>query len=769
MRLRRKECASWRACTVPCARPKPPGFWRRSAMISWWRSFGASAMIARRARSWALSRKKRRRESAARWERPSTDGLYSQEKTHTHSKAGEGGETKMHIDMNALHQPNLRPSRVPKPQQEPLANRLTTAGKQDTDKGTRHTSAPKTAPDRPRPGKTEARPRPQAVRGNRGEHGRARAETRRARVSLDDRGRVRVEPACREHKPGGEKSFSTAYEQVAQANGTAHKAAKQVTEKNESHAQKGSGAQPQACQCECVPEQTVLDAPVANTILEELASKLGIESGEGLVEVLKSEEPGPELLEAIQKLETGELNLDAAELEGIDAQGNVITSGERVRQEAWLIIRQSLTVVTHTFQLNVAADVQNMETARADEHVIRQFSDIIHALKQISGLLEKAAQENVALDIQGEVLEPQKAAAIEQTVRFEAFRLQIAFRMLGVGGEVNRQVAAQENQPVYQGIPQAITPSAISHSSLNIRQLFAHLVENTEEKIQDVVARLVAMAKKAEPEIQGRIIINHLNVGSLPQEPKPVELASFNSLVFRQILRLDTGEQNGNAGLKDPMLLDAGAAKEQAPASAQQGVFSSLFYKQTVSQVLHVTNEQQEATPQLAGRVAFQPSVGDIGVRMTNVTPYRTWEESVIMQVTERFSMAVKNGLHEIRLQLRPESLGEVHLKVNMDGEIVSAKIQVESQQVRQIIENNLQSLKNALAEHNFQAGDFDVNVGRGFGGEADQSARTGQSGGGLDSDTGAEESSGDEGIGDVALGSETGRRFGDNTIEYYA
>ena len=46
----------------------------------------------------------------------------------------------------------------------------------------------------------------------------------------------------------------------------------------------------------------------------------------------------------------------------------------------------------------------------------------------------------------------------------------------------------------------------------------------------------------------------------------------------------------------------------------------------------------------------------------------------------------------------------------------LAARIQVENQQVKQIVESNLQLLKDALAEQNLQAGSFEVNVGDGWG-----------------------------------------------------
>jgi flagellar hook-length control protein FliK len=138
--------------------------------------------------------------------------------------------------------------------------------------------------------------------------------------------------------------------------------------------------------------------------------------------------------------------------------------------------------------------------------------------------------------------------------------------------------------------------------------------------------------------------------------------------------------------------------------------------------------------------------------------------------LTGRFSLALKNGAHEVRLQLKPETLGEIKMQIRIEGDVVAARINVESQQVRQIVESNMQSLKDALAEHNLQAGAFDVNVGKGFGDNGHSGAMQADAGNKRASGNGSADSS-DESAdqAEIAAGDETGRRFGKNTIEYFA
>jgi flagellar hook-length control protein FliK len=133
--------------------------------------------------------------------------------------------------------------------------------------------------------------------------------------------------------------------------------------------------------------------------------------------------------------------------------------------------------------------------------------------------------------------------------------------------------------------------------------------------------------------------------------------------------------------------------------------------------------------------------------------------------------MAARSGVHEIRLQIRPESFGEVKINIRVQGDVVFAKISVESQQIKHIVESNMQLLKDSLSQQHLQAGSLDVNVGH-QGTPDPEGDREIYNAGGLPQFSGDGE--GSEAVEDttvamMATGDETGRRFGDNTVEYFA
>jgi flagellar hook-length control protein FliK len=147
----------------------------------------------------------------------------------------------------------------------------------------------------------------------------------------------------------------------------------------------------------------------------------------------------------------------------------------------------------------------------------------------------------------------------------------------------------------------------------------------------------------------------------------------------------------------------------------------------------------------------------------------------VIRQISEKLSNAVRTGANEIRLTLRPEALGEVRMSLRVQGDMVFAKMQVESKQVKALVESNMQSLKDSLGRQNLEFGAIDVEVGADSdSGKStremwqEMAERSESRGFREGTDTAATVASSD-GFVDTPLGSETGRRFGDNTFEYFA
>jgi flagellar hook-length control protein FliK len=247
------------------------------------------------------------------------------------------------------------------------------------------------------------------------------------------------------------------------------------------------------------------------------------------------------------------------------------------------------------------------------------------------------------------------------------------------------------------------------------------------------------------------------------QQGKIAAPQQFDTKTLRAMLKIDDGVsktavENSDAAAKNEKLALPGTlnpALAKNPAEIQKIGVEQLPF----DGIGKIVSGPQGQTQQL-----FEPKL--------SANPQRVFEQSVLNQVSENLNAAIKSGVTEVRIQLRPESLGEVQLKIRVEGDVVTARIQVESQQVKHIVENNLQNLKDSLSQQHLQAGSLEVSVGD-HGGQnafAENQARGGHNSGDSGSTDSSNGDSNNETASDnVSPGQDTGRRFGSNTIEFYA
>ena len=116
--------------------------------------------------------------------------------------------------------------------------------------------------------------------------------------------------------------------------------------------------------------------------------------------------------------------------------------------------------------------------------------------------------------------------------------------------------------------------------------------------------------------------------------------------------------------------------------------------------------------------MAAQPTVENRVVQGFNPInaepPQAAANREVANQIFEKIKVDVKPGVSEIKMNLRPESLGEVSLRIASQNGIITAHFVAESQRVKEIIESNLNQLKDSLEEQGVTVSDLSVSVSTG-------------------------------------------------------
>jgi flagellar hook-length control protein FliK len=92
-----------------------------------------------------------------------------------------------------------------------------------------------------------------------------------------------------------------------------------------------------------------------------------------------------------------------------------------------------------------------------------------------------------------------------------------------------------------------------------------------------------------------------------------------------------------------------------------------------------------------------------------------------VQRVAKAFQTVGDQG-GSLRLRLSPPDLGSLRLNVTVSGGVLSAHVQTETAQARDMLMENLPALRERLAEHNIKVDQFDVEVfDSSTGGSSDQ------------------------------------------------
>ncbi len=97
-------------------------------------------------------------------------------------------------------------------------------------------------------------------------------------------------------------------------------------------------------------------------------------------------------------------------------------------------------------------------------------------------------------------------------------------------------------------------------------------------------------------------------------------------------------------------------------------------------------------------------------------------EESVNNKIVKQSNIVLKDdNSGEIRLILKPEALGKVRIRINLNDNRISGQVIVENAAVKDIFEQNLQNLERAFKEDGFDTAALNVSVGGDGSGSGDR------------------------------------------------
>lgn len=95
----------------------------------------------------------------------------------------------------------------------------------------------------------------------------------------------------------------------------------------------------------------------------------------------------------------------------------------------------------------------------------------------------------------------------------------------------------------------------------------------------------------------------------------------------------------------------------------------------------------------------------------TPVNGFIRWTEDILGQIGEKARLILGGGQSEMQIQLKPDFLGKVNLQVTLENGQVTARIGVESLQVKELVEANLRQLQQNLDSQGFKVSNLVVDL----------------------------------------------------------
>lgn len=248
-------------------------------------------------------------------------------------------------------------------------------------------------------------------------------------------------------------------------------------------------------------------------------------------------------------------------------------------------------------------------------------------------------------------------------------------------------------------------------------------------------------------ELAVKELINQTNSTLSPEQilaeakPTAIQMEGQNQKQGMQINNLS------NANLKEQipvqLLVDERPAAQEKQLTNQQVDVKKLIqmenHRNLSQRVVAVTPQSQTFTQgegsgrppdaeiiNLLGQVAADTNLTSRGNSLENTNLSTLTAKSdgsdVIDQIVKKATMMLRANSSEMRIELKPEFLGKMMIKIVVEDGLVTARFVTENQQVKNLLESNLMTLRQSLEAQGIRVERTEVNIGLNNGGLFDGS-----------------------------------------------
>lgn len=255
-------------------------------------------------------------------------------------------------------------------------------------------------------------------------------------------------------------------------------------------------------------------------------------------------------------------------------------------------------------------------------------------------------------------------------------------------------------------LPVMTEENAAAEPLLNLLTQEAGLEPETTEMVGNAGEILVFQDEEEMPLKQIEVKNDSLNMVKRDSLSADTEVVAEN-MVDNAVMPDKSGKNIGSVKSK---LSDGNFQPQKDTVQSPDKTTDSKSFWENVSSRLTVRKENSE---QLSGNMNGQPSLAEsntlnsgsnnkdstlINDKLNQMFDF-TEQDNVLDQIVKKVELDLKSGQTEMRMQLKPENLGEVQMKVVIEDGKLNAHFLTSTATAKEALEANVQQLKQSLQE----------------------------------------------------------------------
>ena len=131
----------------------------------------------------------------------------------------------------------------------------------------------------------------------------------------------------------------------------------------------------------------------------------------------------------------------------------------------------------------------------------------------------------------------------------------------------------------------------------------------------------------------------------------------------------------------------------------------------SAGKIIHMESDGKDNGIILPKNLSGDKSLEEIILGRENRLASNISRVGTLNQIVEKAALNLKNGKSQVRIDLKPEFLGSVRMKIITENHLVTVRILTELPVVKEMIENNISQLKTDLQSHGLEIDKLDVSV----------------------------------------------------------